>query len=122
MFCCLYIYCSWEHVPVGVLAYPSGTIILLHGNPSVCTAPVGRTVVSPSPTQTHTAGVERTVGRGVRRTNRCCWLRFGLLDLTGGVEDPRIICECLHDTNEARHRHYSSLIRGFQSLCHEWKG
>lgn len=72
---------------IGVLVYSRGTVIPLHGNPSVSTAPVGQTVVSPSHnrahththttlTHTHTTGMERTVGRGLRSTDRWCWPGF----------------------------------------------
>jgi len=63
----IYLVSLTVHVSVGVLIYPGATVILLHGNPSVRTAPVGWTVVSPShththtQTQTHTAGMERAV-------------------------------------------------------------
>lgn len=39
------------HVSAGVL-YSGATIILLHGNPAVRTAPVGHTAMSPSHTHT----------------------------------------------------------------------
>lgn len=94
------------HVSVGVLINAGATIIRLHGNPAVSTAPVGFAAMSPTHTLTHrdthihTAGMEKAVGRGLRSTNRWYWPRFGDLSLTGGMGDSLIPLECPHGMND----------------------